>query len=166
MVQHDAGGGAQGPAHFLGNDIGDSGFAHARRPVEDAVVQGFSPLLGGFHTDTQRLLHPRLTHILVEALGPQRRFEAPFVIALLHRDDPVVHGHFASSLRAARMRSCKGISPLRAASTCFNTSLTSAALYPRLTRADRASSMSRLGGWMPLVGKVSANSEIFSILSL
>ena len=66
-----AGGYAEGGIHFGGDDVGQGGFAEARRAVDDGVIQRFLPYFRGVDGDLQGLLGLGLADELVDASWAQ-----------------------------------------------------------------------------------------------
>ena len=54
---------------LVGDDMRQGGFAQPRWPVEQNVVQGVTPLVGGLHGNPQLLLHLALPEHLSQGLG-------------------------------------------------------------------------------------------------
>src|SRR5207253_7605540 len=82
---------------FPGDDVRDRRFADARWTVKDTMIQRFPPLLRGIHADAKRVLHPRLAHVFVQGLRPERNLEASLLIAWLCRHHTVRHDLAPSS---------------------------------------------------------------------
>ena len=71
LLDGRARGDADARPHLLGDDPGQRGLAQAGRAVEQHVVQGLSPLLGGLDEHGQVVLRLLLADILPQGLGPE-----------------------------------------------------------------------------------------------
>ena len=73
-----AGGNAHIDAHFIGDHRRQRGFAKARGAVEQHMIQGLPPHLGGVDEDLQIALGLFLTDILRQGPGAQRALRLVF----------------------------------------------------------------------------------------
>ena len=75
-----AGAGFDGNIEFVGDDLGERGFAEARRAVEENVIEGFAAVAGGFDGDGDVFLDALLADVFVEALGADAGVEARVIV--------------------------------------------------------------------------------------
>ena len=71
LVEHGTRGELEAHAEFVGNDVGEGGFAQSRRPVEQSVVERFATVFGRLDEDAQVVDHLLLTAEVVEGEGPE-----------------------------------------------------------------------------------------------
>src|SRR5712691_11821303 len=65
-------------AHLVGQDAGKGGLAEAGRSVEEDMIQGLAPLLGGGERDAEILLDLVLPYILCEVARPKGGLDGSF----------------------------------------------------------------------------------------
>ena len=94
-------GGLDARAHGLGKDVGERGFAEARRAAEEDVIEGFAALFGGRDRDFQAFLDLGLSG----EIGEERRAQRLFQRNIGRRQDI---GDYAVSHRRQRMRKASG----------------------------------------------------------
>ena len=82
-------------SHFLGNDVGQGGFAQARRPVEDDMIQRLPPQLGRLDANGQIILDLGLAHELRQLAGAQGKIQVFIIRAGNAGDNPFGAGGFA-----------------------------------------------------------------------
>ena len=80
-LEHRTGGLAQVHLHFIGEDVGEGGFAQARRPEDQHVVQGFGAFAGGADENLHLLTHPRLTDVIRQPARTDLTVERNFISA-------------------------------------------------------------------------------------
>ena len=74
LLNGGTGGDTDARPHLLGNDPGQGRLSKTGGPVEQDVIQGFVPALGGLDEDGELLPGPLLADVLREGLGPQGGF--------------------------------------------------------------------------------------------
>src|SRR5271156_2585007 len=84
--------------HFVGENLGQGGFAQARRAVEQDVVEGFAAGAGRFDGDLQIFFDAILADVVGESGGADTGFDARVVIEGLAGDDAVVGIYFFGHL--------------------------------------------------------------------
>ncbi len=92
MGQDQAGGRADRHPHFSGDDVGDGGFPEAGRAVKNGMVQRLAALLRRVDTDSKRLLHPVLAHIVVQTLRAEGDIESAVLFSGLSGQQALAHG--------------------------------------------------------------------------
>ena len=85
------GGDADAHAHLDGDDVGEGGLAQAGGPVEEDVVQGLVPLLGGGDGDAQVVLDLLLAHVVGQVPGTEGGLEGYVFLMGLSRKDAFGH---------------------------------------------------------------------------
>src|SRR5208283_3166400 len=75
-----AGAGLDGNIEFVGDNLGQRGFAEARRTVEENVIEGFAAGTRGLDGDGDVFLYAFLADVFVEALGADGGVEASVVV--------------------------------------------------------------------------------------
>src|SRR4051812_25557353 len=88
-------------ANFVGNHVGQRGFAQPRRSVQEHVIDRLSAALGGADGDVQLADQRLLPDVLLETLRPQRVVKLCFFLTLRFGGD----NSFSRHKRLYRMRS-------------------------------------------------------------
>ena len=80
FFEQRAGADFYGGAHFVGQNLGEGGFAQARRAVEQDVVEGFAAGAGRFDGDLQIFFDAILADVVGELGGADAGFDALVVV--------------------------------------------------------------------------------------
>ena len=104
-----AGGDAEASAHFVGDNVGEGGFAQARRTAEEDVIDGFVALPGGLDHESEGALDAFLTDefIVREVAGAKGTVQPLIARGGLRGDDAFGHAgrpREPRSRRAAAIR--------------------------------------------------------------
>ena len=75
------GAGLDGNVQFIGDDLGESGFAQSRRAIEQDVIEGFTTAASGFNGDGNIFFDALLAYVFVEALGANGGVETRIIVA-------------------------------------------------------------------------------------
>jgi hypothetical protein len=89
-----AGAGFDGDLEFIGDDLGEGGFAEARRAVEENVVEGFTAVAGGFESDGDIFFDAFLADVFGKSFGTDAGVQAGVVILQRAGNDAGVFGRF------------------------------------------------------------------------
>ena len=82
-----AGAGLDGNIEFVGDDLGERGFAEARGTVEKNMIEGFASGARGFDGDGDVFLDAFLADVFVEAFGADAGVEAGVIVNRSAGDD-------------------------------------------------------------------------------
>ena len=103
-LQHRTRGLAQVDLHFVGEDVGERGFAQARRAEDQHVVQRFGAFARGADENLHLLAHHRLANVVREMTRTDLPVERDFFGALAGRNQAGVrHVSWPVALCAGRM---------------------------------------------------------------
>ncbi len=79
-LQRGAGGLLEGDAEFVGDDVGERGFAEAGRAVEQDVIERLAARLGGLDGNVEILFDFVLADEFLQALRAELEFERGIVL--------------------------------------------------------------------------------------
>jgi len=79
-IEQRASAGLDGNIEFVGDDLGERGFAEARRTIEKNMIEGFAAGARGFDGDGDVFLDAFLADVFVEALGADAGVEAGIIV--------------------------------------------------------------------------------------
>ena len=79
------GAGFDGDVEFVGDDLGERGFAESRRAVEKNVIEGFAAIASGFEGDGDIFLDAFLADVFGESFGADAGVEARVVVRRVHQ---------------------------------------------------------------------------------
>jgi hypothetical protein len=87
--QEGAGAGLYGDLEFIGDDLGESGFAQARRAVEQDMIEGFAAAAGRFDGNGDIFFNALLADVFIEAFWADAGFNASVFIVGCAGDNSV-----------------------------------------------------------------------------
>ena len=128
FFQHRPRGLPQVHAEFVGDDVGEGGFAQAGWAKQQHMVHGLGAFFGRANEDLQLLAHLGLADILGEALGPQRAFNRFFIRRCRRRSHDAprglevvgLNGHGCIIARRARDAACLECAPCKPSAVTFS----------------------------------------------